>query len=88
MFNCKVCDPQNKMPRTCVCSTKFTKEEYKIAYEKAIMVDKEVEAILKSTREFAQERTLTQEEADALDKAMARPAAKNKGRDLPSRQPK
>ena len=51
-------------------------------------IDKEVEAILKAIREFPKERTLTKEEAASLDIAMARPASKNKGKNLPSRKKK
>jgi transcriptional regulator with XRE-family HTH domain len=50
--------------------------------------DLEVAAILDSIAEFPQERVLTEAQAAAIEKASARPPAKNKGRDLPSRKRK
>jgi hypothetical protein len=48
-------------------------------------MDEEVEQILKSIQEFQKDQDLTQEQADAIDKAMEREPSKIKGKNLPKR---
>jgi len=47
--------------------------------------DDEVKLILKLISEFQNDQTLTQEQADAIDKAEQRKPSKIKGKSLPSR---
>jgi hypothetical protein len=51
-------------------------------------MDQEVREILDSVREFQEDRELTEEEAKALDAALARPPVKVDARPLPSRRDK